>query len=785
MGDDGYYHVRGCTSSYRIPPHLTTRDEIRGWVNRSVQRGDINKADLYPPSASAAARTAGPLRTYSFTLGGKQGTATPVGEPANNGQTLWQVNWNGQTLTVPFTGQFGAEQLRSGPLKDRLLQLSGQQTPPRSTYTFTLGGTQGTATPLGPPAANGQTLWQVRWNGVTLDVPLAGSFGPEQLRGGSYVKNRLLALSAQQSSANTGIRHPPRQSSTGTPMSQDPLVGAYRASVGAFRELRSNLERTGNQVTQFRQQTRATIVNTARGWMNNSGSLLHDFDVKSGFQDVRIGASRNRRTIAEGFYTRDPGLVAQGVATARREQNYAPLYMVQQIIHNYALGPARAVQGPWIDRFNTSASGSSENRSVSAEMGAQLGGKVTSVTAVVSGEGGIAVRNNGGQFTVVADYNSMAGPTAGVIAKLGDIPELPWIRKRAQSETASARATVESRVGSGSRTVYSADTLEDAERIAALVDKRMRNPRSLTDAEYAFLGRHRTEVRQSAIVRFGASLGGQVNLNLQLPGQSLLERVKPAFLRGALGGEGRVRLETRPYISYLPARADDPARLRLGTILATSGMDVFYRNVQPRMMGTELRRNELVVQSRQREDTGVGDSSSYVEYELSPKDVERIERADGKVTPEHAVAIIASGRPLSEVGVAQSSRSRESPVAGFDGQAGFQSTYRDVSASLTTRRPTTGQALQLLVPTQARMFRAMIIPGNDKGSRTHAEIATQGGRVVERRFTRADHSPEVRATLGRADVANAYAQVGWRNQNNQPIGSPKVFQTRTGDETLK
>jgi hypothetical protein len=156
------------------------------------------------------------------------------------------VNWNGQSLTVPFTGQFGAEQLRAGPLKDRLLQSSGQQVPSRSTYAFTMGGQPGTATPLGPPAANGQTLWQVKWNGVTLDVPLAGPFGPAQLRPGSYVKERLLALSGQQGSGSPGATSPMGQPSAG----QASFSSDARAR--ALSNL-STLERLTSELVQVRR----------------------------------------------------------------------------------------------------------------------------------------------------------------------------------------------------------------------------------------------------------------------------------------------------------------------------------------------------------------------------------------------------------------------------------------------------------------------------------------------------------------------------------------------------
>lgn len=146
--------------------------------------------------------------TYSFRQRGESGAATPLGSPASNGQTLWRVSCNGLALSVPLRGQFGPEQLRAGPpLMDRLLQAGAPQTPLRTTHAFTMGGTPGTATPVGLQAANGRTLRQVNWNSLTLTVPLTGQFGPEQLRAGIRLKDTLLQLSGPQTSARSTFAH--------------------------------------------------------------------------------------------------------------------------------------------------------------------------------------------------------------------------------------------------------------------------------------------------------------------------------------------------------------------------------------------------------------------------------------------------------------------------------------------------------------------------------------------------------------------------------------------------
>lgn len=77
-------------------------------------------------------------------------------------------------------------------LLDAVSGVGGAQLPARKTHEFTLGGRAGTATPLGPPTTDGKTLWQVQWNGVTLNVALTGQFTDAQLVSGSFVKNRLL-----------------------------------------------------------------------------------------------------------------------------------------------------------------------------------------------------------------------------------------------------------------------------------------------------------------------------------------------------------------------------------------------------------------------------------------------------------------------------------------------------------------------------------------------------------------------------------------------------------------
>jgi hypothetical protein len=77
-------------------------------------------------------------------------------------------------------------------LLDAVSGVGGVQVPARKTHEFTLGGRPGTATPLGPPTRYGTTLWQVQWNGVTLNARLTGQFTDAHLVPGSYVKSRLL-----------------------------------------------------------------------------------------------------------------------------------------------------------------------------------------------------------------------------------------------------------------------------------------------------------------------------------------------------------------------------------------------------------------------------------------------------------------------------------------------------------------------------------------------------------------------------------------------------------------
>jgi hypothetical protein len=143
--------------------------------------------------------------TYGFRGEGAPGAATLLGRPAANSWTVLRVNSNGLAPIVPLAGQFGLEQPRAAtPLMDRLSQLNSQQTPRRSPDALAMGGTPGTATPLGPPGANVRTLWQVNWNGLRLTVPHTAQFGPEQLRAGTPLKDGLLQSSGLQIPLRSG-----------------------------------------------------------------------------------------------------------------------------------------------------------------------------------------------------------------------------------------------------------------------------------------------------------------------------------------------------------------------------------------------------------------------------------------------------------------------------------------------------------------------------------------------------------------------------------------------------
>lgn len=149
-----------------------------------------------PPAASAAVAGPQPLavKPYEATLGGKQVRATPITQPNERGQTTYRVDWGGVAVDVMLTGQFGPRQLAPGSATKQLLEQAVVNQPRR--HDFIMGGVAGSATPYGPPDANGRTRYLVAWNGAEVDLDLTGRFTDRQLVPGSPAKRLLDATIA-------------------------------------------------------------------------------------------------------------------------------------------------------------------------------------------------------------------------------------------------------------------------------------------------------------------------------------------------------------------------------------------------------------------------------------------------------------------------------------------------------------------------------------------------------------------------------------------------------------
>lgn len=140
---------------------------------------------------------------YQAPLYGGTVTAVPS-QVDDRGNAVWQVtavtgDGRRATINIPLAAQFGADQLRpDAPTKrllDQTLQQQGRGDGYR-TYEAGLYGGRVVATPS-QPDASGHAVWQVTvYPGdgrptVTVNVPLAAQFGPEQLQPGSYTKRLL------------------------------------------------------------------------------------------------------------------------------------------------------------------------------------------------------------------------------------------------------------------------------------------------------------------------------------------------------------------------------------------------------------------------------------------------------------------------------------------------------------------------------------------------------------------------------------------------------------------
>jgi hypothetical protein len=198
-------------------------------------------------------------RTYEGRLHGGTVTATPMGPPGSNGQTLYEVTLRtgGHTIKVEayLTGQFGPDQLRpDSPIKRQLdAELAearrseasapaSPSSPPSSpsaprTYEARLYGGTVRAVPWGQPADKGQTRYQVTvetgdGRRAQIDVLLTGQFGPEQLQAGSPTKRQLdQALAAQQAE---------RRAQAGYSTFEAGLFGGNVTAVPSERDARGN-----------------------------------------------------------------------------------------------------------------------------------------------------------------------------------------------------------------------------------------------------------------------------------------------------------------------------------------------------------------------------------------------------------------------------------------------------------------------------------------------------------------------------------------------------------------
>jgi hypothetical protein len=123
---DGYYYVGNRGRSYRLPPHLHTRDQVRDWVIRQLGAGTMHSAALHGSGRQTASQV--DYRPHTFVLSGKTGQATPIG-PTPQGDMRWRVRWNGVQMVVVLSRQFTNAQLNEGGyLKSMLLKKSAEKT---------------------------------------------------------------------------------------------------------------------------------------------------------------------------------------------------------------------------------------------------------------------------------------------------------------------------------------------------------------------------------------------------------------------------------------------------------------------------------------------------------------------------------------------------------------------------------------------------------------------------------------------------------------------------------
>jgi hypothetical protein len=193
IGDDGYYYVSGRTipgettkRSYRVPPHLHSADEIRAWVIRQVNAGNIDQRCLFPLKPE------------------KQNPheANPriPGTNLNVGGVLRQVGDDLQNVPIPLlniTPKQVVQFVQSPqPQIDRILRPYGDAKP----WKGELGGAQLTATPI---AIQGkQITWRIdiERGGQKLgsfETKFSGQLGAAQFKEGSPLKKQVMGVVSQ------------------------------------------------------------------------------------------------------------------------------------------------------------------------------------------------------------------------------------------------------------------------------------------------------------------------------------------------------------------------------------------------------------------------------------------------------------------------------------------------------------------------------------------------------------------------------------------------------------
>jgi hypothetical protein len=156
-----------------------------------------------------------------------------------------------------------------------------------------------------------------------------------------------------------------------------------------------------------------------------------------------------------------------------------------------------------------------------------------------------------------------------------------------------------------------------------------------------------------------------------------------------------------------------------------------------------------------------------LEFELSAADVRRIERADGKVSPEHAAAIIVSGRQVYAAGTAVSSRSRDSLVNTTDHEGRMTAPYESVAGLIRIDRPTGPQLKTLFSPASHGIQRSSL-------ESAHVDLALAGSGTVSTRvrtqsFLRREHSRADELFAGYADVTRGAVNGRRRSQADESL----------------